>query len=218
MRRMPKRDRFAEYDRSVFLNCPFDRQYRPLFEAIVFCVMAYGYRIRCALEVEDSGEVRLHKIVRIIEECRLGIHDLSRTEHNEHGLPRFNMPLELGMFIGAKLFGDRRQKTKSCMILDRERYRYQVFISDIAGQDIRSHDNEVGAAIVAVREWLAQFIRVPPGPEAVQRHYKAFQLEMPEICNTLGIRLDEVTFSDLIVIISSWLEGQPLKARQREIT
>jgi len=32
-------------------------------------------------------------------------HDISRTELNEHSLPRFNMPLELGLFLGASRFG-----------------------------------------------------------------------------------------------------------------
>ncbi len=49
-------------------------------------------------------------------------------------LPRFNMPLELGIFLGAKRFGSQKQKQKNGLILDREKYRYQSFCSDIAGQ------------------------------------------------------------------------------------
>jgi hypothetical protein len=64
------------------------------------------------------------------------------------------MPLELGIFLGAKRYGSRTQIRKSCLILDREPYRYQIFCSDIAGQDIRAHHNDVGYAISAVREWL----------------------------------------------------------------
>ena len=33
------------------------------------------------------------------------IHDLSRVELGENELPRFNMPFELGMALGAKRFG-----------------------------------------------------------------------------------------------------------------
>ncbi|MEO1034443.1 MAG: hypothetical protein AAFX44_02670 [Pseudomonadota bacterium] len=66
---------------------------------------------------------------------------------NENGLPRFNMPLELGVFVGAKRFGDSAQKNKKTLILDREPYRYQEFISDIAGQDIKSHDADPAQAI-----------------------------------------------------------------------
>jgi hypothetical protein len=121
------------------------------------------------------------------------------------------------MFMGAKEFGDRRQKSKTCLILDRDRYRYQVFISDIAGHDIRSHDNSVDAVILAAREWLAHFIRFPPGPEAIRRHYLAFQQELPDISEALHIRVNEMTFSDLINVIASWLEEHPLRIQRDDI-
>ncbi|MEA2337939.1 MAG: hypothetical protein QOE82_1946 [Thermoanaerobaculia bacterium] len=127
----------ADYERSVFVNCPLDEQYRPLFEALVFAIQDCGYIARCALEVADASEVRIEKITRIIGDCRFGIHDISRTDTDSAtGLPRFNMPLELGLFIGAKRFGRAEQKTKTCLILDIERYRYQKFISDIAGRTL----------------------------------------------------------------------------------
>ena len=82
-------------------------------------------------------------------------------------LPRFNMPLELGLFLGAKRFGRAEQRLKTCLILDIERYRYQKFISDIAGQDIAAHNGEVGKAIGCVRDWLSnamsKAIRIPGG-------------------------------------------------------
>ena len=52
------------------------------------------------------------------------------------------MPLELGIFLGAKRFGRAEQKGKVCLILDTERYRYQQFMSDIAGQDISAVPTE----------------------------------------------------------------------------
>jgi hypothetical protein len=41
--------------------------------------------------------------------------------------------LELSLFLGAKHYGNRQQKSKRALILNREQYRYQRFISDIAG-------------------------------------------------------------------------------------
>lgn len=64
-------------ERDVFINCPFDRKYRPLLRALLFAVHDCGFRARSALEIEDSGEVRVHKILRIISESPLGIHDIS---------------------------------------------------------------------------------------------------------------------------------------------
>src|SRR3954468_20883340 len=85
-----RRDAFAS---SVFINCPFDDDYWPTFEALVFTVVACDFNPRCALEELDSGTVRLTKIQRIIQACRFGIHDLSRVElAAANSLPRFNMP------------------------------------------------------------------------------------------------------------------------------
>lgn len=46
----------AEFETSVFVNCPFDDAYKPMFEAIVFAVFDCGYRPRCALEAYDAGK------------------------------------------------------------------------------------------------------------------------------------------------------------------
>ena len=147
--------RLTHYTDNVFINCPFDSAYKPLFDAIVFAVHDCGFIARCALEEEDTSQVRIDKIYTIVADCRYGIHDISRTELDEiSGLPRFNMPLELGIFLGAKKFGVKEQKRKNCLVLDREPYRYQQFISDIAGQDIQFHNNSPEAAIKVVRNWL----------------------------------------------------------------
>ena len=135
--RVPSRPgSFAHYEDSVFVNCPFDRSYRPLLEAIVFAIHDCGFYARSALEVEDAGEGRLDKIMRIVGECRYGVHDISRIELTREGLPRFNMPFELGLFLGCRRYGSARDRRKQVLVLDSERYRYQRFLSDIAGQDI----------------------------------------------------------------------------------
>jgi hypothetical protein len=64
-----------------------------------------------------------------------GVHDTSRTEvDGEPPLPRFNMPLELGLFLGARKYGGREHRPKSCIIFDRELHRFQRYISDIAAK------------------------------------------------------------------------------------
>ena len=85
--------------------------YKQLFDAMVFAVHDCGFIARCALEEEDASQVRIDKIYDIIADCRYGIHDISRIELDEaSGFPRFNMPLELGVFLGAKKFGIERTK------------------------------------------------------------------------------------------------------------
>lgn len=202
--------RSASYHYSVFLNCPFDDAYHPLFEALVFAVHDCGYIARCSLEVSDASEVRIEKIAKIIGACRFGIHDISRTELDRAtSLPRFNMPLELGMFLGAKRFGGREQKLKSCLILDIERYRFQKFISDIAGQDISVHGAETGKAIKVVRDWLSnatpESIEIPGGARIATR-YDLFRGDLPAMCEKLHLNVDELTFNNYVVQVEQWLK------------
>lgn len=97
----------------VFINCPIDGRYRPIFNAIVFAVYDLGFVARCSLEEDDAGDFRLSKIERMIEECRFGINDLSAVALDPvTNLPRFNMPLELGLFLGCRRFGPRNQSKK----------------------------------------------------------------------------------------------------------
>lgn len=206
---MPKPDRFKSFDQNVFVNCPFDAQFEEQFRAIVFAVMACGYKVRCAKEVDDGAEVRISKILRIIAECRLGIHDLSRTELNAQGLPRFNMPLELGIFLGAKQFGQNQQKKKVALILDREQFRYQAFISDIAGHDIQAHAGNCDRIVGIIRDWFAQFVGNLPGRAFIEQHYGQFRDDFPALCNEMRRRPEEITFNDLTSMISIWLVEKP---------
>ena len=198
------------FEYSVFVNCPFDDEYRHVFESTVFAIHDCGYIARCALEVNDSSQVRIEKICTIIAACRFGIHDISRTEvDSSTGLPRFNMPLELGLFLGAKRYGRGEQKQKSCLILDVDRYRFQKFISDIAGQDIAAHGGEVARTIRAVRDWLSnatpKSIKMPGGA-AIARRYALFRAELPEICERLQLRVEELTFNDYALQVEEWLK------------
>jgi hypothetical protein len=198
-----------KYANSVFINCPFDAQYRPLFEAIVFGVLDCGFRPRCALEIDDASQVRIDKVFKIIAESKYGIHDISRTEiTSAGGLPRFNMPLELGMFLAAKRFGVGRQTKKVCLILDSLPYRYQQFISDIAGQDIQIHRSNAKEAIGVVRNWLSSSsgLKVIPGGIEIFRRFQLFEQELPAVCQRLRVQRDELTFTDSVTIINDWLQ------------
>jgi len=192
----------------VFLNCPFDDQYAPLFQAVIFAVLDCGFRPRCALEVDDASEVRFEKIARIIADCKYGIHDISRTQPDAAtGLPRFNMPLELGMFLAAKKFGTGRQKKKVCLILDSLPYRYQQFMSDLAGQDIQRHDDDPKTLIRVVRNWLrtASESQPMPGGAEIHRRYLQFVADLPALCAEVRLQPHELTFADLASLIAEWL-------------
>jgi hypothetical protein len=205
----------SEYQLSVFINCPFDRTYRRLFYGIVFAIHDCGYIARSSLEIGDASEIRAHNIFKIISECRVGIHDLSRTELDKRfKLPRFNMPLELGMFLGAKRYGEGRQKKKVCLILDRSKYRFQKFCSDIAGQDINEHRRSPKLAIAAVRDFLRDntpSVIIPGGDKIYQRH-QWFLRELPALCGGLGLQKDRLIFNDYTTLVARWLRqhAQPI--------
>jgi hypothetical protein len=197
------------YPNNVFLNCPFDDEYQDLFRSIIFAIQDCGFLPRCALEVSDSGDTRIDKIVQIIRECKYGIHDISRTElSSEHQLPRFNMPLELGIFLGAKRFGQKEQTEKRCLILDREPHRYQKFCSDIAGQDILVHNQQPSEAIKAVRDWLSSTKPegILPGSIYITERYDKFCSQLPNYCEMFKQTVEELTFKDFRLMVIEWLE------------
>jgi len=193
---------------DVFINCPFSDDYRDHFRAIVYTVVRSGFTPRCARERDDAGEVRYEKICRIINDCAFGIHDISKTEPDAGtGLPRFNMPFELGLFLGATKFGSRSTKGKVALILDREPYRYQAFLSDIAGQDVHTHGGKIGRLIEEVATWLRDHGNRSnvPGGRAIATEFERFSTALAAICATKNIEPAELTFLDYWTLASEWI-------------
>jgi hypothetical protein len=144
-----------DFDRSVFLNCPFDDEYLPLLRPILFFIFDLGLKPRIALERLDSGRPRIEKIISLIGESKYAVHDLSRLKAKEAGeYYRLNMPFELGLEVGCRLFSGGRWAEKKCLILEAERYRYQAAISDMSNSDIAIHGNDPIEASLQVRNWL----------------------------------------------------------------
>lgn len=192
---------------DVFINCPFDPAYNPSFRAIVFAIYACGFRPRSAMELDDGGQTRIDKLYGLIGECRYGIHDLSRTELDDiNHLPRFNMPLELGLFLGAKRFGGQAQSAKRLLILDVERYRYQRFISDLAGMDIHGHDGDAVTALRKTRDWLANVSRRQlPSADRVARLFQSFMADLPTLAADLEFDPETVPYVDFERMVVGWL-------------
>jgi hypothetical protein len=195
--------------KDVFINCPFDSAYTKSFRALVFAVRACGFRARCALELDDAGETRLEKLYRLVEQSRYGIHDLSRTELDSvNHLPRFNMPLELGIFLGAKRFGGDDQKAKHVLILDIEKYRYQKFISDLAGVDIHNHGGNPRKAVTETRDWLANVSKrtTIPSQRDLLKAYDDFSKALPDLAKVAGYKVKDLQFADFERLLVSWLK------------
>lgn len=201
-----------KFARDVFINCPFDEDFTPGFRALVFAVFSCGFRVRCAREMDDASETRIDKLYRIIEQSRYGIHDLSRTELDPvNSLPRFNMPLELGLFLGAKHYGDGEHKNKRCLLLDTQPYRFQKFISDLAGMDIQSHAGNPRTMVGKTRDWLVTVSRrkTIPSSAAVLASYDRFAEGLPGIISELGAHPTSLAYPDFERIVLAWIKENP---------
>lgn len=203
-----------DYYRSVFINCPFDSAYEPLFHGIIFAVRHLEFQPKSAMGISDAGQPRIDKILDLITNCKYSIHDLSRTElDSDHGLPRFNVPFELGLDLGCKKFGKPRYQQKMALILDASRYRYRTFISDIAGLDIEEHNGNIVNAITVVRNWLRHASDALPVAAAsgatIYRRYRAFQLALPRTCDDLNWDVDNLPFADFSWAVYDWIKNNP---------
>src|SRR5262249_10456275 len=142
-----------------------------------FAVYRCGFYPLTAMSEDNGMESRIDKILKIIEKCKYGIHDISRTELTTgNNFPRFNMPFELGLFYGARRFGDDRQKKKNALIMEKVKYSYQQFLSDISGVDIKAHNNNPDTVIRHVRNWLHTSSRRKslPTPTVIISEYTQF--------------------------------------------
>jgi hypothetical protein len=148
---------------SVFINCPFDLEYRPVFDAVVFSALCCGFLPRSALETGTSSTPRMERIVASMRASKYSIHDLSRCRGDgDMNLARFNMPLELGIAMAQRLGADSSTDQHDWLVLVPRGHLYQDFISDLAGYDPRAYDDGPQSVVPAVMGWLAT------RPDAVQ--------------------------------------------------
>lgn len=150
------------FEKSVFINCPFDKSYiDDLLKPILYVVVKNGLYPRLSLEVSDSGEVRLQKITEIIKSCKYSIHDLSIVKSRKaKEFARMNMPFELGIDYGLRNSGIQNLNDKQFLILEANKYDYMKAISDINGFDIKVHGNETEKMFECLYSWLSETLKI----------------------------------------------------------
>lgn len=204
-----------DYTNNVFINCPFDDTYKPIFEALIFTIYDCGFIARCAKEDDDAGIVRITKIIKIIDECKYGVHDITKADLDvKTGLARFNMPLELGIFLGCLHFSPQNSfnKSKKTLVMDIDKYRYQKFISDISGQDVKSHSYNPEFAIQNVRDFLlinSKRISIS-GSDYIIKRYNKFKVELPKICKVKHKNINKLTFIEFSDVVAYWISSNPI--------
>lgn len=197
------------FERSVFINCPFDDAYKPLLRAILFCIYYLGLEPRIAVERLDGSEPRIEKIIELIEASKFGIHDLSRIRAERAGeLFRLNMPLELGLDIGCKRFRGPPWSDKRCLILETERYRYQAAISDLSNSDIEAHADDPAEALTVVRNWLNTECKLDAeGPSYIWGRFTDFIAETDDVLVARGYSrrdIDRLPMVEWMTRMSVW--------------
>ena len=201
------------FETNVFVNCPFDDQYRPILRPIIFVIVDLGMTPRITTESLNSGKARIGKILKLIEELKYAIHDLSRLQAEQAGeYYRMNMPFELGVDVGCQLFGQGNLADKRCLILEAERYRYQAALSDMSNSDIEAHRNEPELAAKHVRNWLNNEARLrAPGPKRIWSRFEDFMAANYVKLTDRGYSPEEVeglTIPELIEDIQEWISGE----------
>lgn len=198
------------YEQNVFVNCPFDEEYLPLLRPLLFTILYVGLEPRIALERADSGELRLTKIVELIADSKYSIHDLSRSEAARAGEPyRLNMPFELGVDYGCRLFGRPKQREKVTLILEAKVHASKVAISDLAGVDIQCHQGDPYRVFRVVRNWLKSVsLPMAVGPAHIESAFTEFMTFDYEALTEQGFSqadIDELPIGELIQRIREWL-------------
>lgn len=163
------------YETSVFLNCPYDDLFAPLFYAAVLTIGALGFTPRCARESEGESDPRIDRIAPGLRESKYSIHDLSRFqgEGPDH-LSRFNMPLELGIALSLRYQGKTSGTPHNWVALVPEGFVHQRFVSDLAGFDPPAHDQTPATVIKAISGWLTiqpDYTPPTPSPKAILARY-----------------------------------------------
>lgn len=155
----------SEMSDPVFVNVPYDKEFEHLYLAYIVGLVALGLSPRPAIALSDD-KTRFNKIVGLIDECSYSIHDLSRVQPSqENGLPRFNMPLELGMALyRAYKFPDEHR----VYIFEEENYRLQKSTSDLNAFDVQIHNGTPKGVMVQLRNTFVRESSESTVPEMLE--------------------------------------------------
>lgn len=148
------------YEKNVFINCPFDDKYFDLLEVLLFTIKYFGFNPRIALEASDSGLPRIDKILTLIQDSKYSIHDLSRLQAKSiDEYYRLNMPFEMGLDYGLRNFKSEYSDKRS-LILETNEYDYMKAISDLNGFDIKHHNDIPINLIKCLRAWFSETVQL----------------------------------------------------------
>lgn len=184
--------------RSVFLNCPYDPEYEPLFDTLIFTVVCCGFTPRSATDSGTVAESRMERIFSAIFDSNYSIHDLSRCQgEGEQMLARFNMPLELGIAMTRRRATGEASERHDWLVVVPKDAPYARFVSDLAGFDLTKYDGTPESLVRRVMSWLVTRPGAFQGvsPPAVIEKLQAFRKSKAELKFQWG---DMIPWKDLV--------------------
>jgi len=200
-----------KFDKNVFINCPFDKKYKPLLKPLLFTILYLDYQPRIASESFDSGETRINKIFKLIQESKYSVHDISRIKSSKKDeIFRLNMPFELGVDIGCRKFKGGKWSNKKCLILETKPYRYQKALSDLSNSEIKSHKDDPETLVRKVRNWFVETIKIDNAKSAavIWDNFNEFMSDFFFKRRKEGFKkadLQEMPIPEIIKFMKDWI-------------
>ena len=188
---------------SVFLNVPYDKPFEDLYLAYIVGLTQLGLAVNATLAVPNQG--RLETIIELIERSDFSIHDLSRIELSR-GIPRFNMPVELGVALYRSHVSRGRHRV---FVFESKAFRTQRSTSDINGIDPQIHGGTPRGVMAGLRNVFSQPGDVTTVPEMLAS-FREVKRKLPELLRNAGSRspFEASVFKDLSVV--ALVESQKL--------
>lgn len=119
------------------------------------------------------------------------------------------MPFELGIDLGAQMFGAKPMREKRFLVLDAEPYRLKKAMSDINGWDPKIHDNDAEKALTIVRNWLIQEAgALLPGGKVLYGQFLLFEEWKYERTDHTREDIDSFEDFELIAAMKEWVQAQ----------
>lgn len=196
-------------DKHIFINCPFDSEYRHLLKSIIFTCLYVGLDPQLS-DTQDSLDIRVKGIIDLIKSSKYSIHDLSRAKAIKVGeVTRMNMPFELGIDVGVRE-ANNLYRNKRCIILESEAFLSKQALSDIAGGDHAAHGNDAQLLIRELRNWFVKILH--PELNSATVIWKAYLDYSEDLFRMLSEKghtfeeIDELPRTEYIFYTKKWID------------
>ncbi len=185
---------------TVFVNCCFSPQGRELFDAIMFTLAYFDFKIVIASMRPGHGITRMEFLRDQIEQCFLIVSELTPAQHHS-GLTMRNTSFEYGIAIGARRDAD-------CLTFVSSESELLETFTDMRGFDVEEHGGE-GAVLVrklaiAIGLHRASWIKSVPDLLLTKQAYLEFRGAFEVYCQRHGLEEDD-NVAHRVALIEKWV-------------